>query len=214
MRLPHGMSLTRSQIVLLATLLTVVSTSATSESSHRRVRTTSSENVNNDSSGADTSISGLHLNASRENQLRRLIRIRTPKVVISSNDEFEEGEGYVFGVEQEKASPRQMGGINIKDEARWLANKLRTLSNDEMGVTSMQVCIRCVFDESWNSYFLRIPTDSSGDINSYSLETNNAKSDCTLSRLCVLEQKILHEAVLVSPRHSWNYVLAGYHIHA
>ena len=51
----------------------------------------------------------------------------------------EEDDLFGYDMSQESTDPQLMGGIMIKEEARILGSKLRRLSNDEIGVTSMQV---------------------------------------------------------------------------
>ena len=46
---------------------------------------------------------------------------------------------YTVSNVEEKANPRQIGGIVIGDESRFLGSKLRMLGNNEIGVTTMQV---------------------------------------------------------------------------
>ena len=46
---------------------------------------------------------------------------------------------YDFDRTQETFNPQMMGGVNIQQEAETLRDKLRDLSNTEMGVLSMQV---------------------------------------------------------------------------
>ena len=46
-------------------------------------------------------------------------------------------DGYFMDTSQEKVKP--FGGINIKYEAQKLSASLRWISNDEIGVTTMQV---------------------------------------------------------------------------
>jgi hypothetical protein len=143
MRLYQELPLVTIHLVLVS-LLNVIARSGAHANSQRSHQETFSDNVNNDSTGTDPSISSLDLDirpleTSKENQLHSLLHIRRPKITVNKNDDFEESEGYIFGVHQGSSSPGQMGGINIKNEARWLANKLRILSNEEMGVTSMQV---------------------------------------------------------------------------
>lgn len=47
-------------------------------------------------------------------------------------------DGYFTDTSQETVKP--FGGINIKYEAQKLSASLRWISNDEIGVTKMQVC--------------------------------------------------------------------------
>ena len=48
-------------------------------------------------------------------------------------------DGYFMDTSQEKVKP--FDGINIKYEAQKLSASLRWISNDEIGVTTMQVCL-------------------------------------------------------------------------
>ena len=50
-----------------------------------------------------------------------------------------DSEGYVVDDSQEKPDPKQIGGIDLNEEAKQLAIKLRQLANKEIGVTEMQV---------------------------------------------------------------------------
>ena len=52
-----------------------------------------------------------------------------------------EDDDFGYDMSQESTSPQLMGGIAIREEARILGKKLRKLSNVEIGVTSMQVCL-------------------------------------------------------------------------
>lgn len=65
-----------------------------------------------------------------------VVHFNNPKLLPS---DFDASERYVFDLSQEEADPRQMGGIHIREEARKLALKFRKLSNEEIGVTAMQV---------------------------------------------------------------------------
>jgi len=87
----------------------------------------------------DTDLEIKSTDRSTQNRLHSLLQLSHPKIVIHGDVDFELGDGYSFDLDQEPAYPRQMGGINIKEEARKLATKLRILSNEEMGITSMQV---------------------------------------------------------------------------
>ncbi len=46
---------------------------------------------------------------------------------------------YTISNLEEKANPRQIGGIVIDDEASVIGSKLTVLSNNEIGATTMQV---------------------------------------------------------------------------
>lgn len=48
-------------------------------------------------------------------------------------------EGYVTDNKQEPVSPEMLGGIIIQHESQKLSARLRWLSNDEIGITNMQV---------------------------------------------------------------------------
>ena len=74
---------------------------------------------------------------------RRTISLSGDLNVMAGSDLFD-GEGYMADNPQEKPDPAQLGGIGIQNEANRLAAQLRMLSNQEIGVTDMQVCI-----DSW-----------------------------------------------------------------
>ena len=46
---------------------------------------------------------------------------------------------YDFDTSQEDPDPLKLGGISISEEAKKLSLKLRQISNDEIGVTTIQV---------------------------------------------------------------------------
>ncbi len=50
-------------------------------------------------------------------------------------------EGYLTDNRQESVSPKQLGGIVIQAESEKLSAGLRWLSNDEIGITNMQVIV-------------------------------------------------------------------------
>ena len=50
-----------------------------------------------------------------------------------------EGDGYVTDHKQDPVSPEMLGGIIIQHESQDLSARLRWLSNDEIGITKMQV---------------------------------------------------------------------------
>ena len=113
-------------------------------SSERTLREFSNHGSNGDVTKSDLSDDDIDLeikslDRSRQNYLHNLLHLSQPKIVSHRDIDFELSDGYSFDVEQEPTYPRQMGGINIKEEARKLATKLRILSNEEMGITSMQV---------------------------------------------------------------------------
>lgn len=54
-------------------------------------------------------------------------------------------DGYSPDTRQETPNPTVFGGIKIEHEARKLSARLRWLSNEEIGITKMQVCMICEF---------------------------------------------------------------------
>ena len=64
------------------------------------------------------------------------VHFNNPKLLsdLVKNDDAE----YTISNLEEKANPRQMGGIVIDDEASVLGSKLTVLSNIEIGATTMQ----------------------------------------------------------------------------
>lgn len=50
-------------------------------------------------------------------------------------------EGYVTDNKQDPVSPEMLGGIIIQHESQKLSARLRWLSNDEIGITNMQVSL-------------------------------------------------------------------------
>lgn len=52
---------------------------------------------------------------------------------------------YLTDGRQDKVNPQAFGGIIMSEEARRVATRLRYLSNEEIGVLEMQVCMK------WNS---------------------------------------------------------------
>lgn len=55
---------------------------------------------------------------------------------------FEFDDGYVTDNRQDPVSPEMLGGIIIQHESQKLSARLRWLSNDEIGITNMQVCTK------------------------------------------------------------------------
>ena len=49
-------------------------------------------------------------------------------------------DGYFADTRQEKPDPHVLGGVHIEHEAQKLSAQLRWLSNEEIGITNMQVC--------------------------------------------------------------------------
>ncbi|KAI0241312.1 VWFA and cache domain-containing protein 1 [Lamellibrachia satsuma] len=65
-----------------------------------------------------------------------IVHFNNPKLfsdLVKSSD-----SEYTVSNVEEKANPRQIGGIVIVDESRFLGSKLRMLGNNEIGVTTMQ----------------------------------------------------------------------------
>ena len=54
-------------------------------------------------------------------------------------EDEEEDDEFAFDVTQEDPDPLKLGGISIKNEAKKFALRFRKLSNEEIGVTEMQV---------------------------------------------------------------------------
>ena len=76
-----------------------------------------------------------------------IVHFNNPKL-LPSDAEVDDSR-YVFDTSQEDVDPRRMGGIHIREEARKLAFKFNKLSNEEIGVTAMQVCMSVYYQSSY-----------------------------------------------------------------
>ena len=68
-----------------------------------------------------------------------IVHFNNPKLLMEAESSDAEDARGVYDTTQETVDPRKIGGIYIKTEARRLGSKLRMLSNQEIGVTAMQV---------------------------------------------------------------------------
>ena len=85
------------------------------------------------------------LPAQRSSSHSGMVHFNNPKLLKGADKALNGGDGYAFDTRQEAVDPRKMGGIRIENEARRLSSKLRRLSNNEIGVTAMQVSVYIIF---------------------------------------------------------------------
>lgn len=67
--------------------------------------------------------------------LPSFVRFNNPALLSSDVD----SAPFPFDTTQEDPDPLKLGGIRLRDEAKKFAVRLRRLSNDEIGITTMQV---------------------------------------------------------------------------
>jgi len=72
-------------------------------------------------------------------QLPSIIHFNNPKLLPGGQSFMNEDDTSEIDTTQDDSDPLKLGGLNIRDEARRFSVKLRTLSNEEIGVTAMQV---------------------------------------------------------------------------
>ena len=67
--------------------------------------------------------------------LPSFVRFNNPALLSSDGD----SAPFPFDTTQEDPDPLKLGGIRLRDEAKQFAVRLRRLSNEEIGITTMQV---------------------------------------------------------------------------
>ncbi len=75
-------------------------------------------------------------------QAAGIVHFNNPKLLENLNNQNDKDGIYMFDTSQEAVDPKKMGGIVIQQEAENFAYKFRMLSNEEVGVTAMQVCVK------------------------------------------------------------------------
>lgn len=83
-----------------------------------------------------SSTDALYNNSIRPERLPPFVRFSNPDMMSS---DVGDGSSFPFDTTQEDADPLKLGGIRLREEAKKLSARLRRLSNEEMGITTMQV---------------------------------------------------------------------------
>lgn len=82
-----------------------------------------------------SSTDALYNNSIRPERLPPFVRFSNPDMMSS---DVGDGSSFPFDTTQEDADPLKLGGIRLREEAKKLSVRLRRLSNEEMGITTMQ----------------------------------------------------------------------------